>query len=167
MIIIKTNNYILRPLTISDAQGYLECHKDKVAIKNFISCPVNLDEAKNEIQIMKKTHELFCIEINNFFAGFIFLELNNNLRSKHSAFLGFGIHEHFRNKGLATSVVKEISSYAFNKLNLKRINATVRTFNKASSRVLEKAGYQHEGTLYKNKFSNGKYLDDMIWAKVD
>ena len=40
-----------------------------------------------------------------------------------------------------------------------------RTFNKASARVLEKAGYIHEGTLHKNKLSNGKYLDDMIWAK--
>jgi RimJ/RimL family protein N-acetyltransferase len=40
-----------------------------------------------------------------------------------------------------------------------------RTFNKASARVLEKAGYKYEGTIHKNKFLNGKYVDDMIWAK--
>lgn len=41
-----------------------------------------------------------------------------------------------------------------------------RTFNKASARVLEKSGYKLEGILRKNKFKDGKYLDDMLWAKT-
>ncbi len=167
MTTIKTKDLTLRPIKESDAQNYLECHQDKEARKNYIDCPDNLEEAKKEIQEIQKSSQFFCIEIDHHFVGFIFLELNNLPRSKHSAFIGFGIHENFRNKNIATKAVKEITSYAFQTLNLKRINATVRTFNKTSAKVLEKAGYIYEGTLKKNKCSNGKYLDDMMWAKTN
>jgi|TARA_B100002003_G_scaffold222652_1_gene226617 ribosomal-protein-alanine N-acetyltransferase len=165
MTIIKTREFILRPIRLTDAQGYLECHQDEDSKANFSSVPTTLEEAKKELQEGKKHNKKFAIIVKEKFAGFINLELTSHPRYKHSAIVGYGTHKNFRGMGLATKALKKITEYGFKELKLKRISGMCRTFNKASARVLEKAGYKHEGTLHKNKFSNGKYLDDMIWAK--
>lgn len=167
MVIIKTKDFILRPITLKDAQGYLECHQDNEAQRNFMFLPKNLREAKKEIKEgLNKENITWVIEVKGEFAGFIHLELNKNPKYKHSAVISYGIHQKFRGKGLATKSTKTVTDYGFNILKLKRISGICRTFNKASARVLEKAGYKLEGILRKNKFKDGKYLDDMIWAKV-
>lgn len=163
---IKGKGFVLRPLTTKDAQGYLECHRDKEAQKNFRSVPKNVNEAKKEIKDHIKENKKFAIIVDGDFAGFITLKLNNNPTYKHSAIVGCGLHKDFRNSGLATKALKLITSYGFNKLKLKRIVGYCRSYNKASARVLEKAGYKLEGILKKSKFMHGKYVDDMIWAKV-
>jgi len=44
--------------------------------------------------------------------------------------------------------------------------ATCVVSNKASARVLEKAGFKLEGILKKDRLINGKYHDGMIWAII-
>jgi len=164
---IKGKGFILKLMTIKDAQGYLECHKDKEAKKNFMSVPKNLKEARAEIKEgLTGEKLLWAIKVDDKFAGFIHLKLNKNPKHKHSATIGYGIHPEFRGRGLATGATKLVTKYGLNNLGLVRIDGWCRTFNKASARVMEKAGYKLEGILRKNKFKDGKYLDDMIWAKV-
>jgi RimJ/RimL family protein N-acetyltransferase len=165
-IILEGKGFVLRSITLNDAQAYLECQQDKESKINFTICPKNLNESKKEIKNGIKKGIVFAIVVNGEFAGFIHLELNNKPRYKHSAIIGYGIHKDFRGRGLATKAVKLLTDYGFKKLKLKRISGYCRTFNKASARVLEKCGYQLEGILRKNKFKNGKYLDDMVWARV-
>lgn len=160
---IRKKGFILQPIMLSDAQKYLECHQDKEAIANFSSIPKNVSEAKKEL---KNAKNKFAILVDKEFAGFIKLELNNHPRYKHQAIVGYGIHKDYRGRGLATQALKAITAYAFKNLKLKRVYGMCRTHNQASIKVLQKAGYTHEGTLKKNKYVNGKYLDDMIWAKV-
>jgi ribosomal-protein-alanine N-acetyltransferase len=163
----KSKRFVLRPITIKDAKVYYECQSDAEAKRNFMSVPKNLIEAKNEIsKNLNKNSLNFAIEVNGEVAGFVHLELNDKPNYKHSAIIGYGIHPKFRGKGLATEAAKLVTEYGFKKLKLKRITGMCRTFNKASARVLEKAGYRLEGILKKNKFKNGKYLDDMLWANV-
>ncbi|HLC57744.1 MAG TPA: GNAT family protein [Candidatus Nanoarchaeia archaeon] len=166
-IIIKAKGILLRPIKLSDAQGYLECHQDKAAKRNFMFCPRSLKASREDIKEGLTGHNIFlAIEVNKDFAGFIHLELNNNPKYKHSAIIGYGTHPKFRNMGIATKAVKALTAYAFKTLGLIRISARCRTFNKASIKVLEKCSFQLEGVLRKNSFKDGKYLDDMLWAKV-
>ncbi|MFH1064702.1 MAG: GNAT family protein [Candidatus Woesearchaeota archaeon] len=166
MVTIKAKSFLLRPIRLSDAQRYLECHHDVEAQKNFTSVPKTVAAARKEIKDNQSKKLVFAIEVDSNFAGFITLELNEHPRYKHSAIIGYGIHAGYRGRGLATGAVKKLTAYGFGELGLKRISGWCRTFNKASARVLQKAGYTHEGTIRKNKFVDGKYLDDMIWAKV-
>lgn len=165
MVVLKGRGFVLRPIRITDAQGYLECHQDADAKANFSSVPDSVSAARKEIKEGRRHNKKFAILVDGDFAGFINLELNDHPRYKHSAIVGYGIHEHFRGRGLATKVLKKITEYGFRDLKLKRISGVCRSFNTASARVLEKAGYTHEGTLHKNKFLHGKYLDDMVWAR--
>jgi len=173
MTIIKTKEFNLRHFKMSDAKGYFECQQDKEAKKGFMTVPSSVEDAKKEVKKIisqyrrkKPENEQFVIEINNEFAGYVSIDDLNEKHFEHRAGIGYAIHPKFRGKGITTKAVKLITNYAFKKYNLKRIVGWCRTFNKASARVLEKAGYKLEGILRKNKCRDGKYLDDMIWAKV-
>lgn len=170
---IKSKGFALRPIRRSDAKAYLECHKDKAARRGFITTPKNLNEAKKEVREKisaskkkKPLGETFAIEINGEFAGYVELNRLNIKHHEHQGNIGYCLHKKYRQRGITTKAVKLITAYAFKKYKLKRIDAWCRTFNKASAALLRKAGYKHEGTLRKNKYINGKYLDDMIFAKV-
>jgi len=65
-----------------------------------------------------------------------------------------------------TKAGKMATKYFFEKYKLRRISGNVRTFNKASARVMEKSGYKLEGILRKNKLKEGKFMDDMVYSKV-
>lgn len=170
--IIKGRNFILRHITVKDAKLYWESQQDKQAKSGFMSTPKTIEDAKKEIReklsaMKKKTGETFAIEIEGEYAGFVEIhDMTKKERYKHTAIIGYCMHPKYRGKGITTQAVRLVTSYAFKKYNLKRISGWCRTFNKASARVLEKAGYKLEGIMRKNKFKNGKYLDDMIWAKV-
>src|SRR3989344_593019 len=173
--ILKSKNpkFELRHIEMSDLKGYWECINNPQTKKGFLNTPKSLAEAKETLQEyinnMKKIpieSEFFAIIYQNQFAGFISLKDLNKKYFEHKCDIGYCIHPKFRGKGIATASVNLITKYGFKKYNLKRIEGYCRTFNKASARVLEKAGYKLEGILRKNKHKDGKYLDDMIWAKV-
>lgn len=172
MPVIKTKNFLLRHINMNDAKIYFESQLDKESKKGFMSTPATLAEAKKEIRekllaMKKRTGETFAIEVGGEYAGYVEIhDLTTKERYKHTAVIGYCIHPKYRGKGITTKAVKLVTAYAFKKYNLKRISGWCRTFNKASARVLEKAGYTLEGIMRKNKFKDGKYLDDMIWAKV-
>ena len=63
-----------------------------------------------------------------------------------------------------TAAVKLAVAYGFRALKLNRIQAAVLPSNKGSQRVLEKNGFQFEGTARKYLKINGKYQDHQIYA---
>ncbi len=70
-------------------------------------------------------------------------------------------------KDYTTETVKLIVDYAFNELNLHRIEAGVMPHNIASIRVLEKAGFHKEGIALKNVKINGKWEDHQVLAIIN
>jgi len=61
-----------------------------------------------------------------------------------------------RGKGYGTEAVQLIVDYLFLSKDLARIQAGVDVRNKASQRVLEKVGFQREGTMRKCLFIRGE-----------
>ena len=53
----------------------------------------------------------------------------------------------FQGKGYATEMTKAVIAYAFDKINLHRIEIDCRTENEASRRVIEKCGLTYEGVF--------------------
>lgn len=67
-------------------------------------------------------------------------------------------------KGIMTDAVKQICNYVFKYSDILRINAEPFAYNTGSCRVLEKAGFQYEGTLRKNAVKNGKVIDMKMYS---
>jgi len=170
---IKAKDFILRNIKLSDLSGYFECQKDPLTKRGFMSTPKNLFEAKKELQMKiadskkkKPFGECFAIIVHGEFAGYIEIHDLNKIFQEHSGSIDYCIHPRFRGNNLAFKSLKILTDYAFKKYSLKRIDAGVRSFNKASIRTLEKVGYKLEGTLKKYYYRNGKYSDNMIFAKL-
>jgi len=86
----------------------------------------------------------------------------NNMKSE----IGYWIGEEYWGKGITTRAIKIFVRILFNNLGLVRIEASPFSFNKASQRVLEKAGFKYEGLRRKAVIVRGKSLDDVLYAKV-
>lgn len=84
-----------------------------------------------------------------------------------SAFLGYKLDGAYLNRGFMTAAVGEAVRYAFDELNLHRLEANVMPRNKASLRVLEKNGFTNEGTASEYLNINGVWEDHIHMVKLN
>ena len=84
-----------------------------------------------------------------------------------SAFVGYAMDETFVGNGIVTEAVELVVRFAFEQIGLHRVEAYVAPENKASIRVLEKAGFQQEGLLRKLLYINGKWVDHYMYARLE
>lgn len=78
--------------------------------------------------------------------------------------LGYWIHPDHQGNGYATEAVRLLVSYGFNELRLHRISATIATPNTASTQVVKKLGFVHEGTKRDDAFLDGEYVDREVYS---
>jgi RimJ/RimL family protein N-acetyltransferase len=172
MEIIKSKYFLLRPFKKGDEYSLAKNINNKKIYRNLnlsIPYPYTLKDAKDwinknlkEVKKRKPTMINFVIDIQGEVIGSIcFYKIEN-----HKDQLGYWLAEKYWNQGIMTEAVKLITKFGFEKLKLKRIEAFVFTFNKASKRVLEKAGYKLEGILRKNSKKDNKFFDDYLFAKI-
>lgn len=81
-----------------------------------------------------------------------------------SARLGYCFDETAWGKGFATEAVGALLQWAFDTLDLNRVQAETDTRNTASSRVLEKLGFIREGCLREDCVVNGEVSDSWIYG---
>jgi ribosomal-protein-alanine N-acetyltransferase len=83
-----------------------------------------------------------------------------------SAYIGYRIAEHWSGKGVASFAVQQLSQQA-RQLGLKMLFACVSTENRASERVLDKAGFVRLETLPQVAIINSKAVDAyLMWRKL-
>ena len=81
-----------------------------------------------------------------------------------SALLGYCLDERAWGQGFATEAATALLQWAFNTLDLNRVQSEVDTRNVASGRVLEKLGFLHEGTLRENCIVEGEVSDSWVYG---
>jgi ribosomal-protein-alanine N-acetyltransferase len=78
--------------------------------------------------------------------------------------IGYSIFPDERGKGYCTEAVQIMVDYLFLSRNIVRVQAHTSIRNKASQRVLEKSGFKKEGTLRKEYFVRGEWLDSCVYG---
>lgn len=81
-----------------------------------------------------------------------------------NAYMGYAIDQAHNGQGFATMAVKYSVQHAFEQLGLHRIQAGVMPSNKASLRVLEKAGFREEGLAKHYLRINDRWEDHVLLA---
>lgn len=120
---------------------------------------------KSMLSADKENTFAFAITADDLVIGSIGVFRCENIHSQ-TAEMGYYIGEPYWGKGFMTSAVKQVCKYVFDNTNIIRIFAEPFAHNTASCRVLEKAGFQFEGTLRSNAVKNGKVLDMKMYALV-
>lgn len=70
-------------------------------------------------------------------------------------------------KGYGSQAIKMASEYAFRELGLHKLIAGIYENNIASIKAFERAGYSYEGSLKKKFLCNGKYVDQLLFGKIN
>lgn len=90
-----------------------------------------------------------------------FMQWNPDFRS---ALIGYCLGEEAWGHGFATEAAGAMVQWAFDTLDLNRIQSEADTRNRASERVLEKLGFVREGTLRENCIVNGDVSDSSVYG---
>lgn len=79
--------------------------------------------------------------------------------------IGYWIHAHHINQGLATESTAALTKVAFEILGVNRVEIRCDPDNVKSAAVPKKLGFTHEATLRQRaKDAQGKFRDSMIWS---
>ncbi len=157
------NRILLRRIADSDAQSIYEHAQDREVSKYLsrVPYPFYLKHAKAFIREVgnKKGQYHFAIILkeNKKLIGLI--AVHHVSRKHRKALIGYWIGKKYWRRGFGTEALKLILDFSFKRLKLRRIAAKVMHPNVASSKLLEKAGFTHEGTLRKAVLNKGEWLD--------
>ncbi len=82
----------------------------------------------------------------------------------YRAEIGYWLARSYRGRGLMPAALRAYAVHAFGALGLHRLLAHPFTFNAASARALEKAGFKREGHLRQHYRKNGLHLDAFVYG---
>ena len=83
-----------------------------------------------------------------------------------SAEIGYWLGEAFWGRGIATEALLAVTHHAIERHGLTRVFALPFMHNRASCRVLEKAGYVREGHLRRSAIKDGALVDQIQYAFI-
>ena len=153
----------IRPWRLDDAKELALIANNKKIQNNLrdgLPYPYTEEDAESYIGELlssdKNTTFAFAITINDKVVGSIGVFRKDNVHFR-TAEMGYYIAEEFWGKGLGASAVRQICEYIF---------AEPFAYNIASCRIIEKSGFQYEGTLRSNAVKNGQVLDMKMYSLI-
>ncbi|MBI5527989.1 MAG: GNAT family N-acetyltransferase [Deltaproteobacteria bacterium] len=109
--------------------------------------------------------EFLAVEVQGEAAGGVGFGIIDEVHPR-TAMIGYWLGRRYWNRGIMTEAVTLATAHAFENRGVIRMEAGVYPWNKASTRVLEKAGYQFETILRARLFKAGQPYDEHFYAKI-
>lgn len=167
---LHTTRLHLRPFTEDDADALFALHSN-ASVMRYWDSPAWNARARSErflARCRQLTDEGTGARVaidrasDGAFVGWCALtEWNPDFRS---ASLGYCLDEVMWGHGYATEAAHALLRWAFDTLDVNRVQAEVDTRNAASARVLEKNGFVREGTLREECIVNGEVSDTWVFG---
>lgn len=165
-------NCSIRPWKLEDAPDLARALNNKKILDNLrdgLPYPYTDSDAEDFIHSMlsadKNSTFPFAIVVGGIVVGSVGIFRRENIHFR-TAELGYYLAESYWGHGLGTSAVKQACRYVFDSTDIIRIFAVPFAYNTASCRVLEKSGFQYEGTLRKNAIKNDIVLDMKLYSMI-
>jgi [ribosomal protein S5]-alanine N-acetyltransferase len=164
---IETARLVLRPFRRDDAEALFEYAADpdyarfqsgpedftRDASDNFLDELMQRDRAARPVWAVTQAERVVGIVNLNFESG------------DRLAVLGYGLHRELWGQGLAAEAVRAVLGTAFTAYpHLQRVRANTDARNQRSITLLTRLGFAHEGTLRRDQFSRGEWVDVAIFG---
>jgi len=168
-MLIETDRYIIRHWRLTDAES-LARNANNIKISKFLRDgfpnPYGIEDALNWIKMVFNAGpnmHAFAIVVDGNAVGSIGITFKEDVY-RLNAEIGYFIGEDYWSQGIMSSVVKEVVDYIFTNHDTVRIFAEVFETNKASVKVLEKAGFIQEAVFKKNIVKDNKLLNSFLYS---
>jgi ribosomal-protein-serine acetyltransferase len=172
MVELKVDSQIvLKEIELSDAEDIfkiIDSDRENLRIwLSFVDSTKEIEDTKDFIRSI-----LFLPgDIRDFVAviiyneqkiGLIGFKLTDFVNKKTE--IGYWISKEFENKGIVTKSVVKMIDYAFNNLELNRIQIKCGIGNEKSSKIPKKLNFKFEGIERSAELLNGKFIDAEVYS---
>lgn len=90
-----------------------------------------------------------------------------HIRKEHyRAEIGYALHPHFWRKGIMKEAILKVIDHGFSTMQLHSIDANINPNNTASAAILESTGFVREAYFKEDFFFRGKFLDTVIYSRL-
>jgi RimJ/RimL family protein N-acetyltransferase len=169
---LHTARLRLRPFDHADADALFALHSNAHVLRYWDSPPwTDRERAGRFLEASRQMAEdgtgvRLALELvsDGTFIGWCSLSRWN--RDYRSASMGYCLGETAWGHGYATEAAQAVLRWAFDTLDLNRVQAETDTRNVASARVLEKLGFVREGTLREDCVVNGDVSDSWVYGLI-
>jgi RimJ/RimL family protein N-acetyltransferase len=167
---LKFDGGVIRSWTKGDAPALARHANDRAIWRNLkdrFPNPYTLVDAEWFIShcLTEDPESTFAITVDDDVIGAIGFEHRGDIW-RRSVELGYWIAPAYWGRGIMTGAVRSMTNWAFDTWTINRVWAGVFSWNPASARVLEKAGYVYEGRLRQSAVKDGEQVDELIYAVV-
>ena len=167
---IETSRLSLRSISTLDADNFYEIYSNAEVMRYWSAPPLQNKEIASkqiaEIQEGFKRGELLkwgiALRADDTLIGTV--TLFHPDFTHHRVEIGYALGRPHWGKGYMQETLAAVINYAFNVLNLHRIEADVDPRNAASIRTLERLGFQREGYLRERWHVNGEIQDAFFYG---
>jgi ribosomal-protein-alanine N-acetyltransferase len=167
---INTNRLSLRAITADDVDDFYAIYSNLEVMRYWSTPPLPDRDAASKL--ISEIHESF--ERHEILKWGIALRSDHTLIGSVTLFhldfthrraeIGYALGRPFWGKGYMQETLKAVLSYAFEELNLHRIEADVDPRNTASVKTVERLGFRREGYLRERWQVNGEIQDAYFYG---
>ncbi|MEL6132712.1 MAG: GNAT family N-acetyltransferase, partial [Bacteroidota bacterium] len=163
---------ILRDIVATDAESIFEGLSHPEVIRYYGVSFQTLQETMGQMKWYKEleqnqTGKWWAIcdkQDGTFFGGVGF---NDWTQEHRKAEIGYWLLPRYWGKGIVSEAVPAACDYAMKVMKLHRIEAYIEPLNTQSIRLIEKLGFQHEGTMIDCEVKDGAFIDFALYALLD
>lgn len=165
---LMSERLALRCLEPGDAQALFQIFSDREVMQYWSSAPWT-DQAEG-VELVKNVRRCFA-ERSLFQWGVVRLSDDSLIGTctlsrvdpqNRRAEIGFALRRDLWGRGYMSEATRAMLQFAFQKLELHRVEADVDPRNNASIRLLERLGFQREGYL-RERWLVGKEINDTVF----
>jgi len=158
----------VRPLRASDAKSLAHHanHPNIAAqLRDAFPYPYSEQDARDFLErvFQAEPATVFAIEVDELCVGTVGWKPRTDVE-RVCVEIGYWLGVSFAGRGIVTEAVREVTKVLLSKPQIFRVEARVFERNRASSRVLEKAGFRLEAVMPQSAIKEGVLLDQELWA---
>lgn len=167
---LKTDRLILREIRAEDDQAFFQIFSDPSVMQYMDFLPhQSIDETRLSInrtleQYRRKMSIKWVIIRQEDDTAMGSCDLFRIDKDHHHAEIGYKLHPSLWRQGIMRETATAILTYAFEQMELHRVEAETAPDNTASKKLLESLGFAYEGCLRQHTYIHSIYEDDFLFG---
>ncbi len=167
---LKDNReYLIREIGLADAKKFINYRTTLAGETTYLRASrseldLNLGEQNKYIHNFIHSDNQYSIiaELDGIIIGNLQFRGGNRQRTKHAGEFGISVLKDYWGNRVGYNLLSHLIEWVKDNKIIKKVNLEVREDNSSAIALYKKFGFELEGTIRKNFYTDGKYYDSYI-----